>query len=215
MAEPITNSAQPQVIDPDGDTILVLGSGKEIVTLRVSSKVLVLASPVFAAMFSPKFSEGSILLSAGRNEIPLPEDDYEAMTWICEVLHFRPNVTTDISFELLEKIAVLCDKYDLVAALKAWSELCLLGWKVSAKGEEQWSKMMWFAFVFDHQSLFHYSALQLLEACPARLPNRQNGEHEYCDLLPSRVFSRWSFRIFLRLYIDMSPKVRLSRRENV
>lgn len=44
-------------IDPSGDVALVLGE----TSLRVSSKVLSVASPVFRAMFGPYFQEGESL----------------------------------------------------------------------------------------------------------------------------------------------------------
>ena len=50
------------IIDPDGDLVLVVGS--EEMRLKVNSVVLRLASKVFRAMFSTTFKEGFEL--AGR-----------------------------------------------------------------------------------------------------------------------------------------------------
>jgi hypothetical protein len=44
-------------LDPSGDVVLMLGE----TSLRVSSKVLSVASPVFRAMFGPHFQEGESL----------------------------------------------------------------------------------------------------------------------------------------------------------
>lgn len=112
-------------VDPHGDVLLLLGPSKNVF-LRVSSKALSLASPVFAALFSPRFSEGQPLSSSTEvRRVPLPEDDPEAMTQICYAIHFYATVPRTISMSLLEGIASLCDKYDLAVALAAWSELWL------------------------------------------------------------------------------------------
>lgn len=58
-------------------------------SVRVSSKVLSLASPVFAAMLNPKFAEGQALLNATSPDTPsisLPDDDSEAVVWLCKAL---------------------------------------------------------------------------------------------------------------------------------
>jgi hypothetical protein len=78
--------------DPVGDLNLKLGSGEGTEYIRVSSKVLTLSSSVFAAMLSPRFSEGRALatLSTGSTTtISLPDDDVEAILWLCEALHFK------------------------------------------------------------------------------------------------------------------------------
>ncbi|KAK4691001.1 hypothetical protein P7C71_g5911, partial [Lecanoromycetidae sp. Uapishka_2] len=62
---------------PKGDVIFVLSSSNSIVHLRVSSRVLSLASPVFAAMFSPRWYE--VNESSSPRKIALPEDDPIAM----------------------------------------------------------------------------------------------------------------------------------------
>lgn len=47
------------IVDDDGDVDLLVGP--EETRLRVSSKVLTLASKVFSAMFSDRFKEGNAL----------------------------------------------------------------------------------------------------------------------------------------------------------
>lgn len=51
-----------------------------MVSLRVSFKTPSLASPVFAPLFSPRFSENHPLLSSTEDrKVLLPEDGLEAM----------------------------------------------------------------------------------------------------------------------------------------
>jgi len=97
--------SQPKEADPAGDLILVIGSGKDQESVLVSSRVLSLASPVLAAV-SSRFAEGHSLADPISSEIPkisLPEDDPEALTWLCEALHFKKRVTEGMSFSLLKR----------------------------------------------------------------------------------------------------------------
>lgn len=66
-----TQEAEPaskEVIDPDGDLILVLPNAE----LQVSSKFLCMTSKVFKAMLSTRFAEGTADLVGGIRRINLP-----------------------------------------------------------------------------------------------------------------------------------------------
>lgn len=124
----LLDSLPPDDTDPAGDLLLVLKTNEDgkptQSSIRVSSKVLSLASPIFAAMLSPKFAEGQALLNATSPNTPsisFPDDDSEAMIWRCKALHFKQNLIVGIGFSLLRKLAFPCDKYDLVRALNQWS----------------------------------------------------------------------------------------------
>jgi hypothetical protein len=56
--------------------------------LLVSSKVLSLASPVFAALLGPKFLEGDHLRRGVSPIIELHDDDPTAMALICNILKY-------------------------------------------------------------------------------------------------------------------------------
>jgi hypothetical protein len=120
-------------IDSDGDVLFIVSScDKPTARLLVSSKVLSLASPVFAAMFSPRFKEGSSLNPGCPSEVPLPEDDPEAMTLLCNCLHFRTDhIPRNVDFSLLKALAILCDKYNVARAISAWNILWLQKWETS------------------------------------------------------------------------------------
>ena len=106
-------------IDPDGDLILELDGAN----LQVSSKVLKLSSKVWKAMLSPNFAEGNQQLGDDKLlHVSLPEDDTEAMTAMCYLLHHRyRDVDSNPSFEFLAKLAVVVDKYDCTQAVSQWS----------------------------------------------------------------------------------------------
>lgn len=123
-----------QVIDPDGDVALLLSPNLLPLRLIVSSKILSLASPVFAAMFSPNFREGRSLSSACPTEIPLPDDPPAAIEAIANILHFRHKLVSAVEFDSILDLALVADKYDLVNALGPWCQVWL-GYLVSPDGD--------------------------------------------------------------------------------
>ncbi|XHG06613.1 hypothetical protein AWENTII_009800 [Aspergillus wentii] len=109
-------------LDPDGDVILVVEESKFL----VSSKVLGLASPVFAALFSRKFSEGTQLVENSRPEITLKDDNPDAMRIILRVLHFKdPKASYCKDAKELAVLAIHCDKYYCTKALMPWIKLSI------------------------------------------------------------------------------------------
>lgn len=110
--------------DPEGDLKMVLDKG----TLLVSRKVLTLSSNVFRAMLG----KGSKFMEAGdsnRNQdgvqiIQFPEDQYETMTVVANVIHLQfDKVPKEVSFQQLYQIAILCDKYDLKRCLNHYPDM--------------------------------------------------------------------------------------------
>ena len=144
----------PDNVDPTRDLLLLVGSeGSEQKLIRVSSKVLGLASRVFAIMLGPRFAEGHVLsdqessTAGGKPTLPLiialPEDDPEAMSWFCNGIHLRQHLIPSRRFPLLiERIAILCDKYDAALALTPWSELWLSNIEGSKEGGTRFSKLL-------------------------------------------------------------------------
>lgn len=140
--------------DPAGDLVLVIGSGDIQRSVRASSKVLSLASSVLAAMFSPRrFSEGTALSPSNPPEIYLPEDDPEAVTTFCHLVHFREyhGKQPGPSFDQLMNMALFCDKYDAGLAFNPWSELWLHPQSDSDTSED-YGNLLALAYAFDNQS---------------------------------------------------------------
>lgn len=80
--------------------------------ILVSSKHMSFASPVFKAMLTGDFREAVELREKGRTEIPLPDDDADAMIMLVKVIHGRlTSVSKYPDLILLTKIAILVDKY--------------------------------------------------------------------------------------------------------
>lgn len=78
-------------ITTEGATILVIGPDEA--RLCVHSCLLQSASKVFKAMLGPLYREGQRSgLTGSKKEIPLPEDDADAMTITCAVIHHRNDM---------------------------------------------------------------------------------------------------------------------------
>ena len=76
--------------------------------LKVSSQIMSRASPVFEAMFNPRFTGRADFSLHDPLEIALPEDDYKAMTWICFALHLQDLPEGRMPLELLTRIGRSC-----------------------------------------------------------------------------------------------------------
>ena len=164
-------------VDPDGEVILVCGytpkssnagqiKGGEpdqtvagTMKIRVRALILTLNSPVFRALLSPRFREGSHLAANATVEIALPEDNGNAMKILCQVLHLRNNnVPRRLRLEELLATAKLADKYDVVEGAKHAAD----GW-MSKFEPPQWvfksskwaSALVECAYYFDNFQFFH------------------------------------------------------------
>lgn len=149
--------------DPAGDLVLVIGSGEIQRCIRASSKVLSLASPVLAAMFRPgRFSEGAALSSSNPPEIYLPEDDPEAVTKFCHLVHFREyhGKQSGPSFDQIMNMALFCDKYDAGLAFNPWSEIWLQ--PSGSETPRDYGNLLALAYAFDNQESFWISSRSII-----------------------------------------------------
>ncbi|PVH85239.1 hypothetical protein DL98DRAFT_54784 [Cadophora sp. DSE1049] len=91
------------------------GTASEIHML-VSSKHLMLASPVFRAMLQySNFKEGDELRKNGRVEVALPDDNYIAFGIMMDIIHGRVSkIPRRVSLEILTNMSILVDKYETV-----------------------------------------------------------------------------------------------------
>lgn len=92
-------------------------------SLRVSSSVLTLVSPVFSRMLSGHLAEGVAFRTTNSPRpfpIALPDDDGAAFTILANIAHHRSDQipSNPLTSELLE-LALLADKYDCANLLSA------------------------------------------------------------------------------------------------
>jgi hypothetical protein len=91
--------------------------------IKVSSKHLMLASPVFKAMLHNNFQEGQTLRATGTLQLPLPDDDPYALTILLDIIHARTKkVARAVSKDQILQIAILVDKYQLHELMEIYSD---------------------------------------------------------------------------------------------
>lgn len=112
-------------IDPRGDLILDVSSDSLERSIRVSSKTLCLASPVFRTMLeSPHFHEGTALQTATEahpTKMTLVGDDYQSLLMVLQAVHFKARkIPATVTLDEFYQLAVICDKYDLAEVFVPW-----------------------------------------------------------------------------------------------
>ena len=177
--------------DPAGDLVLKLGSSDEVTLIRVQSRVLSLASPVFAAMLSPRFAEGKALedsagMAKSLTAIDLPDDDPRAMGFICRLLHFKEDADRPTSYQpfTMMRLAEICDKYDMSRALSPWTNVWMYDVHTIVPKPE-WPEslwdMAWISYVLRHNIAFWYTTQAIVRNSTVTELYLQNG------LLPDNV----------------------------
>lgn len=112
--------------DCRGDIILsIRGKNENLCSnVRCCSRILELASNVFAAMLGPRFVEGSTLRKQASPLVTLHEDHPEAMVHLLYLLHYAGDSPTfDGKPPSIAAVAVQADKYHCGNALRAWAEI--------------------------------------------------------------------------------------------
>ena len=177
--------------------MLLVGPEKELI--RASSKVLSLASPVFARMLGPHFAEGRSLLEKGSlgnsaacpTEVTLPDDDPEAMILFCDTIHFKKHATPDVAFALLAKMASLSDKYDSSLALSPASEVWLSNFQGSKEGEGCFAKMLWISYALGNHRAFSRISTEMIRECSHDDLVRQKHDED-CKSLPETIIGKFT-----------------------
>ena len=141
--------------DPNGDVCFELSCPEGKVHLLVSSKILTLVSPVFAAMFNSRFRESLNLHAVfKRTPIPLPEDDGPAFVLLQVAIHYRTDkLPKKLNLLCLENLAVICDKYSCTSALVPWSEMWLKA-EIEHLTTKDINRSLFAAYVLDSPDAF-------------------------------------------------------------
>ncbi|KAF8865161.1 hypothetical protein BDZ45DRAFT_796959 [Acephala macrosclerotiorum] len=115
--------------------------------MLVSSKQLMLASPVFKAMLGPHFLEGQPL-AQGNTKINLPGNDPEAFIILLGAIHGPADkVLEKISLRTLVQLSVLVHKYEVLESIKLHIEAWIVDlWrprKLSRSTVLAWLSIFW------------------------------------------------------------------------
>lgn len=182
----------------------------------VLSHTLIMMSPVWKAMLSGKFREGSTM-----HEIPLPDDDPEAMKFILNIVHLRPssapksfvdnnNRFSEVEIALLSEITILCDKYDCATLCKNSGRWKSKLQRTLRSNQYKWRPRLWpeylwqpgapmlclaifFAYVFGYEDSMvswirdlHYTAVLGSKLCDNG-EDPLEGQYPNLDLLPQGI----------------------------
>ena len=91
----------------------------QAIRIRVSSKHLTLASPVFRTMFKVNYNEGLSLYSQCHAELPLQDDNPAAFLIILHLIHGQiRKVPRKVDLSMLTELAILVDKYELLESVE-------------------------------------------------------------------------------------------------
>ena len=198
---------QTKIVDPEGDLILIVDDPDQdvLIYIRVSSKILTLASDVFAAMLGPVWSvtqDSGVTISQAPREVIVKDDNAAGMLWICEVLHYRNN-SNDFGTALLESIAVISDKYNFSRALAPTLKMGLKLHRITlyAMSDVQLAQVVFVAEIISDTDLFWESSMLAVYGRPSRsarsvsLVRTEIYRKNYCESLPSTYVTSRSLNL--------------------
>ncbi|KAF7932821.1 uncharacterized protein EAE98_004120 [Botrytis deweyae] len=165
------NQEHPFVFE-DGDVRAKAKHDERIITFKLSSHALCFASPVWKKFVFPPFP---LLSSLGNEEEPnskkaravpeepfpdieldFTEDNPEALLILLQIAHLKfSKIPSQLPYEVLYNVAVICDQYDCRSLVKPWIQ----GWLKDEANEaylphrEGW---LWIAYYFGRkEELYH------------------------------------------------------------
>ena len=178
-------------IDRDGDLRMKFATKEDGEGLLVNRHTLCLSSSVFRAMLgvdSPfKESARNATADGGIQDVTFEDDDFKTMEILMNVIHLQHhNVPRGVSFEQLDKIAQLCDKYDLVRSLGPWPELWSKPYevKIETEGYERW---LFIAIVFKNAPVYYRITKHLILATRLTDTELVVNDRRFAEGVPTRV----------------------------
>ncbi|KAK4135358.1 hypothetical protein BT67DRAFT_441030 [Trichocladium antarcticum] len=142
------------------------------VTFRVSSHHLIQASSVFKAALTGCWKEGSTTAD-GCHEISAEDWDSKAMFVVLSLIHSRTsNIPRAIKLELLSKIAVLVDYYELHEALHFYASIWIDRLRQSLPTVYGRDLMLWVcvSWIFKDAAIFKTVTKLATEESPGKIP---------------------------------------------
>lgn len=176
-----------------GQSVVLLN---QTVHMRVSSRHLMLASPVFAAMLDRnKFKEGVTLHSEGSVEIELPDDDPDAFVILLDVIHGHTRkVARKTTLFMLNQIAVLVNKYHMVEVIEVFSNMWIR--RLSKRGlpdrydgyRQEVMSWLFISWVFEKPKIFRPMTMVMIQRAPHTL--LENGL-EFDPPIPDTLLGKY------------------------
>ncbi|MCJ1239782.1 hypothetical protein MMC14_007780, partial [Varicellaria rhodocarpa] len=175
MAE---NETTTTLIDPHGNVILECTNDDDSPNLGL---------PVFKAIFNSRFKESlSNRPAFEKQSIPLPNDDLEAFTILCNILHHRTfEVPKELAIDRLENLGVICDKYDCTRVFEIWSTMWLNPW-IESHPSGDLNKLLLVAFMLNNPYAFSRFSWEIISVHVGQfmdLPGVSDHPLVRCDIL--------------------------------
>ena len=166
MSEDRHSMAIDQItVDPDGDLRLyfeIKGYHKPL-TLLVNRHTMCLSSSISRGLLSVNLNGKTLVRelpeAGGLPVLTFEDEDFDvhditAMMILMKAIHLQGHrVPREVQFDILHKIARLCDKYDLLRSLGPWPEV----WSkfhefgIGATGYDEW---LYIATVFKNEEAY-------------------------------------------------------------
>jgi len=147
----------------DGDIDVALNYECELIKFRASSHALCFASPVWKKFIYPPFpkvtDEGN--QNSSDTQIDFTEDNGKALLVLLNIAHLKFNkVPSELPFETLLQVAMLCDQYDCVSLVGPWLKRWMKDevWESEQPGQEAW---LFIAWAFGRKKVFETLATKL------------------------------------------------------
>ena len=217
-----TMSFKQIIADPEGDLVLILRPNTaDEIRILASSKHMTLVSPFFKALPQSNFKEGTELREKGRVEIPLPEEDSEAMTTLTYIIHSQfSKVPLALDLNEMTNIALMVDKYDMPVVVKKlfsdlWMDKCkekvVKRWmsdeptaKIPSTLCDDLHKWLFVSWIFERKAEFEETTKELIlnsvhdNVCSVALPIPSSIYGEYSSL-PNNTY----IHIYIHIYTSV------------
>ncbi|KAI9815513.1 MAG: hypothetical protein M1827_002647 [Pycnora praestabilis] len=204
------NSVTTHSIDPNADVILVLPQASSIFEYLVSSKVLTLVSPIFAALFGPDFQEGQTSPDEkGRRRYTIQEDDPTALELFCNLIHYRQSaIPTKPELQLLYDLAVLSDKYDCVRSVGPWAEGWIGQLKDAITDSKGLERLLFVAYTFESDNLFRSISSKMMRtaSCSEIFSEQETESTSFTSILRSSL-RRENFKVLLSVQREIENHI--------
>jgi hypothetical protein len=165
---------------------------KEQINGLVATQAMVLANPVWNKfLFSPwgisqvdNPDSMKTIGSGSEKEIYFSNDNSEALLVLLNIAHLRFSKVpkTELGYQMLYDLAILCDQYDCVELVKSWVDKWLLhaAQEIVIKGHEGWLFTVW---VFGLEWEFEHLAMCLVEST---ISSAEECRHITGELCPNQ-----------------------------
>ncbi|KAK4246108.1 hypothetical protein C7999DRAFT_33505 [Corynascus novoguineensis] len=112
-----TGSPDIKIFDPHGDLRLIVGEHEAV--FQVCSRTLARSSPVWDTFLYGPFSRSKAQQNSEVWEVSLPGDDADGLSIILWAIHYNLGAfPLKLTLDLLFRITVLADKYDMIGTLR-------------------------------------------------------------------------------------------------